>query len=133
MTWDEKAAESWNFDLEGDQWRGHFVYVAWGKTQRGRPLYVGRSSALRQRIGFHTARAPWAGEVRSFTFHRFLTAVDAARAEQAAIRALDPKFNESRPRYYGEMPEYEAIEPEQRAIVARVQGRGRAGAWGDPE
>jgi excinuclease UvrABC nuclease subunit len=124
VSWDEKAIGSAVFDVESDEWSGHWVYVAW--RQRGRPLYVGKTSNLRGRVAFHMNRAPWRSEVKRFTFHRFETAADASDGEKRAIMALNPHHNIVRSSYLGPPMDNGVIREDQLAILRRVQDRGRA-------
>jgi hypothetical protein len=123
MSWKRSSTERWTLVLASDQWSGHFVYVAWGKSRRGRPLYIGKSSALRARVAMHIFRAPWAGEACSFEFFRYGTPKEAADAEIAAILDLNPKYNIRRQWYTGVRTDPLVVTDEQLEIVARVQNR----------
>jgi predicted GIY-YIG superfamily endonuclease len=128
MKWDAKTVEQWTLDLEGDQWRGAFVYVA-RQSPRGRPLYVGKTTGLRQRIARHLSYAGWRNEVRSFDFYRFATAEEATAAESAAIRDLNPIHNIRRIRYLGAPTTVDELSADQLRIVRRVQDRTAPEPW----
>lgn len=69
-----------------------YVYLVWGED-RARPLYIGKANRPFTRAGHHLATAPWAGEIRSFECHAFLSANAALVAELEAIHELDPVYN----------------------------------------
>jgi hypothetical protein len=116
-------------NLDSDDWRGHFVYMALGSKMR-RPLYIGRTYRLRQRIGFHIARAPWIGDAVAFEFYRFENVEDAADAELQAILDLNPVHNNVRAKYRGGPISTDDIEPDQLNIIRHVQRRGK---WSDEQ
>ena len=72
--------------------RGFYVYIAWGRD-RERPLYVGQSRQLHDRIGTHLRDAPWRKSVLRFEVYAFTTAADALEAESDAIASLHPIHN----------------------------------------
>jgi hypothetical protein len=92
MTWNEGSDGSLTFDSPSFRADRFYVYIAWGENHE-RPLYVGKGNRPFTRIGLHLALTKWAGEVRSFECHAFLTPEAALEAEIEAIYELNPIYN----------------------------------------
>lgn len=59
----------------------------------GELLYIGCTENLNQRIRGHENTSPWWFSVADIRLEHFTSAMDARRAERAAIRSEHPKFN----------------------------------------
>lgn len=146
MSWDESAIGRQSLRSPHIDWDACYVYVAWGHD-RSRPLYVGKSREPLNRIGRHLRGTAWGSEVIEWDMVAFGTEGEAIRAEARAIHELNPIHNVQRggggasfrrsftraPRL-GKVPSahkaipppIHGISPEQLAIIARVQRRGKA-------
>lgn len=87
----ETGRVPWFDDVPGPREGGGYVYKAW--DSEGRCLYVGRTVGPRNRMHVHAHDgSPWL----LLTIRMTWTAVDdweMARAEQSAIRLLNPRYN----------------------------------------
>lgn len=73
---------------------GWHVYVAWSDREAsGRPLYVGVSGHIYDRISQQLRSAPWRAEVEWFQVYPVATAVEAEQLEYDLIGELDPIHN----------------------------------------
>lgn len=75
--------------------RRHAVYRFF--DERGRLLYVGRTSDLRRRTYEHARSQPWWREVQAMQFALYATPDEAADEESYAINDESPRYNKQVP------------------------------------
>lgn len=105
--------------------RGHYVYVAWGADE-ARPLYIGKSSNVLNRLGQHSSVQPWYPETVRFEFHAFESAKAAQDAETEAIFAFDPVWNRQRRATKAQLAEIQQRQIEREARIAAVAAEWKA-------
>ena len=117
------------------------VYIAWGLDE-SRPLYVGKSRSLMQRLGSHARSSAWWPYLHRLEVYGYRSDEAALIAEAEAIHELRPAYNQvgnrgtippmvrylrrrkkPEPSVYGSPISTDEIPAAQLAIIARVQNR----------